>query len=75
MAEQRSSQGGAEGAEDSAFLNDQLEAETRIFSRSHFLSATHRGHGLPRELRRSQAFSAWLRFWLGDRPLHICANL
>ena len=40
-----------ERAEDLAFLDDQLEAEARIFTRGNFLGAPHGGHGFAREVR------------------------
>jgi hypothetical protein len=72
---QRNSHGVTESAEDSAFLDDQLEAEARIFTRGNFLGTPHGGHGFARELRRRQTFHARLRFWLGDGPLRPCVNL
>ena len=43
--------GTTESAEDSAFLDDQLEAEARVFACSDLLGAPHGGHGFAREVR------------------------
>ena len=50
-SDQRNSHGDTESAEDSAFLDDQLEAEARVFACSDLLGAPHGGHGFAREVR------------------------